>query len=500
MNRFKYRWILYFISAVIFTTLCIQGYWNYKNYQLGKQQLINDVQTSIDNAVDQYFTQLATGESFKFIKDSVEINLSHTNITNANRDSIQIIINDSNRDFKTHSVVRDKFSTELKMIKSHGKDTVNSVIIIQDSLGANVRTDSINTYFEKLSEPIEWLSSKIILSLSENELSLSKIDSIFKIELKRKNIAIDYGLRYTNPFYESQELRADLIENAKLKTASKSPFFVDHSKLTVHFDNVTLAVLKKNSFGMLLSFLLVTSVIVCLLYLLSIIKHQKQLAEVKNDLISNITHEFKTPIATIGAAMEAIQTFNSENDAEKNIRYSKISSEQVEKLNGMVEKLLETATLDSEKLTLNFEEVNLVELLRKTTHKEAFTIENKTITFEASEETLIYSVDIFHFENALNNIIDNAVKYGGNEISAEIKKVNGQIEISISDTGTSLSEANKKQIFEKFYRVPKGNTHDVKGFGIGLYYSKKIIEKHQGTISLNLTPQTSFKITLPYGS
>lgn len=499
MNRFKYKWILYFISIVILATLCIQGYWNYKNYQLGKQQLINDVQTSIDNAVDQYFTQLATKESFHFQRDSLELNVSHNNVSNSSRDSVQIIIGNSNRNFSTKSIVREELLKGFNLEKAYPRDTIKSVIIIQDSLGNEVRKDSMNAYYEKISEPIEWLSSKIIVSLSEDKLSLSKIDSLFEIELGRKNISINYGLRYSNPFFESEEVRAELIETSELQTVSRSPFFIDRSNLTVHFGNVILAVLKKNIVGMLLSLLLVASVIGCLLYLLSIIKHQKQLAEVKNDLISNITHEFKTPIATIGAAMEGIQVFNTENDPAKNLRYAKISSEQVEKLNGMVEKLLETATLDSEDLSLQFESVNLVELLRKAATKEAFASQNKVIQFEASEEELNTKVDLFHFENAINNCIDNAIKYGGDEITVSITKNKSFIEIAISDTGKSLSEAHKKQVFEKFYRVPKGNTHDVKGFGIGLYYSKKIIEKHQGTIRLETNGHTCFKINLPNG-
>ncbi len=498
MNQFKYRWILYFISGVILTTLCIQVYWNYKNYQLGKQQLVNDVQTSLDNTVDQYYSQLATGESFEFIKDSMEINLHHSGSFNSKNDSIRIVIDDSNGEFLSQSIVRENFPNGIKVIKKQAKDTNNSVIIYTDSITKDVLSDSIKAYFEKLSEPVEWFSSKIMLSISEDELSLAKIDSLFELELKRKNISIDYGLSYVGPFNKSQELRSDIIENAKLQTVSTSPFFIDRSSLTIHFSSIMATVLKKNIFGILLSFILVSAVIGCLLYLLGIIRHQKQLAEVKNDLISNITHEFKTPIATIGAAMEGIQAFNSENDSAKNLRYARISSEQVEKLNGMVEKLLETATLDSEDLSLQFETIDLVELLRKAATKEVFALKNKAIQFEASEEEIIAQVDIFHFENAINNCIDNAIKYGGDEISVAIKNDKNIIEISISDTGTSLSEAHKKQIFEKFYRVPKGNTHDVKGFGIGLYYSKKIIEKHQGTIELETNGHTTFKIYLPH--
>ena len=230
--------------------------------------------------------------------------------------------------------------------------------------------------------------------------------------------------------------------------------------------------------------------------MLKIIRQQKQLAEVKNDLISNITHEFKTPLATIGAAVEGIQTFNEANDPEKNKRYAKISEVQVHKLTGMVEKLLETATLDSEQLQLNKEPTDLVALLQNTTNKEAFLASGKNLLFTTNESELMHDIDVFHFENALNNLIDNAIKYGGNIIEMSLKRTTGNIEITISDGGNGLTTAESKQIFEKFYRVPKGNTHDVKGFGIGLYYTKKIVEKHDGTISVSVKP-TTFTIQLP---
>jgi two-component system phosphate regulon sensor histidine kinase PhoR len=342
------------------------------------------------------------------------------------------------------------------------------------------------------------LSSKIILSFQEDTLSLERMDSLLLNELQRKNIDIDYGLIHTGLFDKSQSLRPQVIERSKLSTTSRSRFSFYENSLTVHFSNITLTILKKNLVGILLSFILVAGVILCLLYLLKIIKQQKQLSELKNDLINNITHEFKTPIATIGVAMEAIRDFNAGQDPEKNLRYAKISQEQVDKLNGMVEKLLETATLDSESLQLNYENTDLVSLLQNTTIKEIYATSGKNITFHSSEENIMQSVDVFHFENALNNLIDNAVKYGGEEISVSIGRINGNLEIQISDTGNELTEQHKKHLFEKFYRVPKGNTHDVKGFGIGLYYAKKIIEKHGGTIDLHLNKLTTFKIVLPY--
>jgi two-component system phosphate regulon sensor histidine kinase PhoR len=123
--------------------------------------------------------------------------------------------------------------------------------------------------------------------------------------------------------------------------------------------------------------------------------------------------------------------------------------------------------------------------------------QTKQITFNHTTSVDAF-LDAFHFENALNNVIDNAIKYGGNHINMSLNKTSKGFEILVSDDGKTLTKAHKDVIFEKFYRIPKGNTHDVKGFGIGLYYTKKIIEKHKGTIDLELNDGlTTFKIFIP---
>ena len=221
----------------------------------------------------------------------------------------------------------------------------------------------------------------------------------------------------------------------------------------------------------------------------------------KNDLISNITHEFKTPIATISVVLEGLRNFNVTEDKEKTKNYLNISSDQLTKLNVMVEKLLETATLDSENLELSNEPVNVISLLNTIVDNYQMQTETKTLSFDPRQEFLETRVDVFHFENAINNILDNAIKYGGNKIQVEVTQNAFSFTISISDNGNSLKKANKDQIFEKFYRVSKGNTHDIKGFGIGLYYTKKIVEKHEGTIQLELKKNhTTFKLTFPNGA
>ena len=332
------------------------------------------------------------------------------------------------------------------------------------------------------------------------------IDSLVKTEFERKNIVVNHKLNFDEG-KKSRKFAPDIFrsihdsiisEHGILTTTSKSSFLPKDSTLLISFTNETRTILKRIFGGILISTLLVIAVISCLFYLLKIIRHQKQLAEVKNDLISNITHEFKTPIATIGVALESINSFNVIEDKEKTKKYINMSSEQLGKLNIMVEKLLETATLDSDNLELNKEAIDIIKLLNALVSRYKIQFPEKEFNTSFKVENLLTNIDVFHFENALNNVLDNAVKYGGDIISLDIIPKDKSLDILISDNGSSLSKTNKEHIFEKFYRVPKGNTHDVKGFGIGLYYDKKIVEKHNGAIYLDIeNNQTTFKISLP---
>lgn len=489
MNGLKYKGILYFITVVILITLGIQVYWNYQNYQTGKQELINDVQVSLDNSVEMYYANLAKNESFEKWTQG----LRFTSSTNAD----SIFTYDSLKVSSKIGVPFDRVSNGLLLKSENRSDSGSFQITIIDSIRSkNLRYRS-KEMLDSIPTAIRNLSSKIIISFTEDTLSLSRMDSLINAELLRKNITIDYGLTAIGFHKDSTQLRPELIGEATLSTSATSPYSFHTNTVTIHFGNIVYAVMKKNLIGVFLSFVLVAGVVLCLMYLLKIIQKQKQLAEVKNDLINNITHEFKTPIATIGVAMEAIEDFNETDDRDKNLRYARISREQVDKLNNMVEKLLETATLDSEKLQLNLEPQNLPELLQRLISRVALGTA-KQIAFTTSEETITKRVDVFHFENAINNVLDNAIKYGGDKIDVILEKGNQSISLKICDNGRSLNEKHKKLIFEKFYRVPKGNTHDVKGFGIGLYYTKKIVEKHQGTIDLHLNDTTIFEIRIPH--
>ncbi len=488
MNATRYRWILYTIVFVIISTVSIQVYWNYKNYLINKQQFINDVQISLDNAVNTYYTELAKESTLGFSYDSSNDSILQQgffkNILKKTEgedivfneiDSIKVIAEDVSlfRGIKTDSLLRDQKNKKELVAKQN--DTL--------------RIESIKS-----------LSSTIIFSLAKDSLNLKYVDSIFINELDRKNISLKHGLSFKENYKKTLYVNKQYTEDAVLFTSSKSGFLPKNGTLKAHFFNETGIVLKRILLGITLSFILILAVISCLFYLLRIIKKQKQLAEIKNDFISNITHEFKTPIATIGVALESIRDFNIINDKQKTKTYLNLSSEQLSKLNVMVEKLLETATLDSENLNLNKENTNITDTITLLTNKYKIQHKHKTITLIKPSENIIAKIDSFHFENAINTVLDNAIKYGGSSITLYLKQDTISFSVCITDSGTALFNTDTSRIFEKFYRIPKGNTHDVKGFGIGLYYAKKITEKHGGNISMDAkNTETTFKLSFSNG-
>jgi len=494
MNNLKYKQILYFISVVILLTIGVQGYWAYKNYQSEKQQFVTDVQTCLDNAVDAYYTKIAKENTWAYMLDSIPNDSIFMNI---NINNLLSEGDSLHRNFEEFHLNDTNNTRRVSIIKSNSFDDFNFETNSNEPTIIYKTIDSIKGVIPR---HLEMLTSKIVVSFSEDSLSLNRIDSLILMELNRKKIHLNYGLYYKDGWGEGQKLRETTVDNSELLATTGSSFIMDGSKLQMHYSNNSMTILKRNSISLLISFLLVSSIIFCLIYLLKIIQKQKELAEIKNDLISNITHEFKTPLATISVALEGIQRFNSDNDTEKSKKYTEMSKTEVNKLTFMVEKLLETATLDSDSLQLNLQETNLVSLVEKASTINSELTNGKDIIFTSNKEEYLVNVDRFHFENALNNIIDNAVKYGGNKIEVSLEASNSRLNIKIKDNGKELTKQQASKIFEKFYRVPKGNTHDVKGFGIGLYYSKNIIEKHGGSIAVAVEDGTEFSINIPLKS
>jgi two-component system phosphate regulon sensor histidine kinase PhoR len=487
MNKRNYKYVVYFIAITVVTTIAVQLYWNYREYQINKQNLISKVQLSLDNSVEAYYANLTKSGIITYSSsDSVN--------SNGKLDTI-IVSTNSRRGF------RKKIDSTLQNIaRQEGKKP----ILMKRSSDGQYPFFTANKAFP---QNIDSLISKVIVSISRDTLDLKKLDSYLIDELERNKIDVTYGLKYEygfRTFHRDSVTKKNInykLENFPknhLKTISNSTFLPHRSKLELLFTNETAILLKNSLISILLSLLLSVSIIASLLYLLKTIYKQKQLAEVKNDLINNITHEFKTPIATIATAMEAMKNFNALEDKTKTKNYISIADSQVQKLNIMVEKILETAALNQEDLVLNKKPTDIGNCIEETIEKYKIINPDKTFKFTNSLSDTELNLDKFHFENAIGNIIDNAVKYGGNTISVELSSINNKVIVLIKDNGNGIHKTQKDKVFEQFYRIPTGNTHNVKGFGIGLYYTKNIIEKHGGKVDIiyDKNNNTLFKIEM----
>ena len=232
-------------------------------------------------------------------------------------------------------------------------------------------------------------------------------------------------------------------------------------------------------------------------YLISTILKQRTLDEMKTDFTNNITHELKTPIAVAYAANDALLNFGGQADETKRQHYLTLCRQQLEQLSGMVEQILSMSMERRRQFKLNIETVSLNELLQPVIELQQLKADKPvTITTRIEPEELAVQADRTHLSNILNNLIDNAVKYSPDEALIEIHATTGAI--SVTDHGIGIAHDKLPHIFDKFYRVPNGNVHDVKGYGLGLFYVKTMVEKHGWNIQVNsaLGEGTTFKIQL----
>ncbi|MCC2546479.1 HAMP domain-containing histidine kinase [Hymenobacter sp. BT175] len=241
----------------------------------------------------------------------------------------------------------------------------------------------------------------------------------------------------------------------------------------------------------------------CFLLMLNTILRQKKLSEVKNDFINNMTHELKTPLATVSAAVEALQHFGALQDPQKTQTYLSISRQELHRLSELVDKVLHMAAEEREPLTLNPEPVRPAELVRElVAHYQLKSPKpvHFAVDLSATDSLLL---DRVHVGNVINNLIDNAIKYSREQVSIGIRgrREGGGWRLTVQDDGIGIPRSYQPAIFDRFFRVPTGNLHPVKGFGLGLYYVRQVVERHGGHIDVRSEPGqgSEFSLWIPVG-
>lgn len=362
----------------------------------------------------------------------------------------------------------------------------------------NLKIEAMNQAWEELLE-----GQKDILE----RIDTAQVRLLVKNYLKEKGIEQTFDLGIINDqgkLIPISVIQDSLTLNQGLQARLfPSDLLGKENYLVINFPYKRLYILQQIWLPVLSSMLFIAIVIFCFIYAIKVIIQQKNLSEIKNDFINNMTHEFKTPIATVSLAVEALQDPELMNQDSFRNRYIGIIKDENKRLGSQVEKVLQAATLDKKDFKLKIETVNLVDLLENAQQHIALQVENKggTISLETNLKEPYIEADPFHLSHIINNLLDNAVKYSNEHPRIHLKawSQNGSVLITVMDNGIGMSKDAVKKIFDKFYRVPTGNVHDVKGFGLGLAYVKTMLEAHNGEISVSseLGKGSTFTLKLP---
>lgn len=342
---------------------------------------------------------------------------------------------------------------------------------------------------EKLRNDTLQLKQAFIQHLEEAGLSTD-----FRLKFMEEQDSVEINT-YTQLAMAPQSLQTRLYKTGSY-TKSQRMY------VAATFDDPTQWLFGKLLTPILISVGIVLGVAGALFYFYRIIRKQKQLAQLKNDFIDNMTHELKTPIATIHAAAEALQFFGAHEDVTKREKYLTNITSQADRLNTIVNKVLDISSFDRNELALQRSKIPVNDLLREIQQTHKLVHPDVELTMELSPAETEITGDRFHLKNVLFNLVDNAVKHSNLDkpvIRITAMKEANNSGIVVHDNGQGIPADHLPRIFDKFYRVPTGNIHRVKGFGLGLYYVKKIIDLHDGVITIEsqLGKGTSVHIQLP---
>jgi len=359
------------------------------------------------------------------------------------------------------------------------------------------------------------------LSLGE-KINPSGLKELLSKELENRNIDTDYEFKVYETFKDvppkliisngsyaiSAPETSEVTELSEEIPLSKSEYpvslFDNAGKLVVSFPQKSSVIWGAVLLPLIAAILSVAIVFFCFTYTVQVIFAQKKVSEMKTDFVNNMTHEFKTPIATISLAVDSITSPMILSKQDKVKRFAGIIKQENKRMLAQVEKVLQMALLDKQDFKLNLDFVDLHKVINQAVTNSHLQAEKKggfvTADLQANKPKI--EGDLTHLSNIIHNLLDNANKYSREvpEISVSTRDVPNGVEVIVKDNGIGLSKEARKNIFDKFYRVHTGNVHDVKGFGLGLAYVKTMMTAHKGQIDVKseLGKGSSFILTFPY--
>ncbi len=382
---------------------------------------------------------------------------------------------------------------------SHSRTLISQADLIRNykQIFANKRV-FVERVFNKMVSfegPIETRVPKVLLdTLLQNEIN--SLDILLPYEYAVKTLQ----------GYSLQSKSFDISSTEKTYTSLLFPqdLITTPNFLVIYFIGQKNYIFKSVSLMAGISLVLIFLLLIISFITIYVIFRQKKLSEIKNDFVSNMTHELKTPISTISLASQMLSDQSISVNTESLDRISSLIREESKSLGVQVEKVLQMSIFDQGKMRLKNKQIDIDQLINRVVDSFSlqFQQEKATTELHLNAEHNTVDGDEVHLSNIISNLLDNALKYSSDDPRITITSRSGRngISIKITDNGIGMSKDQRKRVFEKFYRVPQGNIHTVKGFGLGLSYVKKIVDEHHGKISVDseLKKGSEFSLFLPY--
>lgn len=470
MNKNLINLIIIVVSFVLLSLTAVQLYWVRNAISIERANFENKVNDAVNNVVDQL-------EKIKTLKTLNRSTVSQVQMFNFLK-SLDSINQELSRNMQNITEYED---IERLIRKTDlAQEVINDMIIRNEEFEIEQHLDPL-----------------VLDSLLHKEIRARGINTMFEYGVY--STAVDRMI-----IDKSGKYRNELEDEGFVFTLYPLEFSQSPNYLMIYFPYEIRYLLKQMASIIFISLILIVIILMLFIYVIKVIVWQKRLSEMKSDFINNMTHEIKTPISTISLACEALHDREIKKNQMLADNYLKVINDENTRLGGIAEKILQAAAIEKDDFKLKREKVNIHDLIDGVINNIGIQIEVKDgvirRNFQASKESV--SCDRMHMTSVFTNLIDNANKYTPRKPEIKIMSENylDGIRVCVSDNGVGISKENQRKIFDKLYRVPTGNVHDVKGFGLGLSYVKSIVELHGGKITVDseLKKGSKFCVFLPF--
>jgi two-component system, OmpR family, phosphate regulon sensor histidine kinase PhoR len=496
MKPVKNLTTLILMTSSLVLLLLLQGFWLFSSYEksfLGLRKeadglFRNTVMALRDSSLLQFLEKLPP--------DSV-LHRGSTFVFTQTKDSVPVV-------GKTNLRVSGNSSSQLSVY-----------------ISSTARPDSIKEFLKPLvgkAREGKLKEGNFMIRLGPDTLHLDSIRNHYKRALAKAEKPLPFEVQKEGQFSnEPMSTRfSRVIQSRKLDLSAERPVKIFSDTVNtdwvrtdpVHRYTASLAgarmfVLKEITPQILFSVFLTLLTGLAFLLMYRSMKSQQRLMEIKNDFISNVTHELKTPVTTVSVALEALRNFKGLENPQRTEEYLNIAQSELNRLTILTDKILKTAIFENKGVSFEPEPVDLFKTMEQVLHsmKLVFEKQKAQVSFEKTGEAFTISGGSVHLTNVIYNLLDNALKYSSGEprISISLAEHDNRVVIQVADNGIGIPKEYSKKIFEKFFRVPVGDVHNVKGYGLGLSYVDSVIRSHQGKIEVESESGqgSTFIISLP---